>query len=150
MCLALPKSTHPAAKKALAEICNAEDKTHALAAVNQFTEVLGAKFGTAVAKITDDLDELLAFYDYPAQHWVHLRTTDEIVNGGIQREGFRVGHGRRRCPGRRPAASVKVELPAGRTTLTEARTAVACGCGGRWSTAERRAARWDCECCRAA
>jgi transposase-like protein len=75
---ALPKSTHPAAKKALAEICNAEDKTHALAAVNQFTEVLGAKFGTAVAKITDDLDELLAFYDYPAQHWVHLRTTNPI------------------------------------------------------------------------
>jgi transposase-like protein len=75
---ALPKSAHPAAKNALAEIWNAEDKTHALAAVKQFTELFGAKFGKAVAKITDDLEELLAFYDYPAEHWVHLRTTNPI------------------------------------------------------------------------
>ena len=38
----------------------------------------GAKFPKAAAKITDDLDELLAFYDYPAGHWVHLRTTNPI------------------------------------------------------------------------
>jgi putative transposase len=75
---ALPKSTHPAAKKALAEIWGAEDKTHALVAVTTFTELFGAKFPKAVAKITDDLDELLAFYDYPAEHWVHLRTTNPI------------------------------------------------------------------------
>jgi transposase-like protein len=37
---------------------------------------LRAKFPKAVAKITDGLDELLAFYDYPAEHWVHLRTTN--------------------------------------------------------------------------
>ena len=43
-----------------------------------FVELFGAKFGKAVAKITDDLDELLAFYDYPAEHWVHLRTTNPI------------------------------------------------------------------------
>jgi transposase-like protein len=78
-CLAaLPKSAHPAAKNALAEIWNAEDKTHALAAVKQFEELFGAKFPKAVAKITDDLDQLLAFYDYPAEHWVHLRTTNPI------------------------------------------------------------------------
>jgi len=75
---ALPKSAHPAAKKALAETWGAEDKTHALAAVKQFQELFGAKFPKAVAKITDDLDELLAFYDYPAEHWVHLRTTNPI------------------------------------------------------------------------
>ena len=75
---ALPKSAHPGAKKALAEIWNAEDKTHALAAVKTFVELFGAKFGKAVAKISDDLDELLAFYDYPAEHWVHLRTTNPI------------------------------------------------------------------------
>ena len=75
---ALPKSAHPAAKKALAEIWNAEDKTHALVAVKAFAELFGAKFPKAVAKITDDLDELLAFYDYPAEHWVHLRTTNPI------------------------------------------------------------------------
>jgi len=75
---AMPKSTHPSAKKALAEIWNAEDETHGLAAVKQFQELFGAKFGKAVAKITDDLDELLAFYDFPAEHWVHLRTTNPI------------------------------------------------------------------------
>jgi transposase-like protein len=75
---AMPKSAHPAAKKALAEIWNAEDKTHALAAVKAFVELFGAKFAKATAKITDDVEELLAFYDYPAEHWVHLRTTNPI------------------------------------------------------------------------
>ncbi|MCA1821324.1 MAG: IS256 family transposase [Pseudonocardia sp.] len=75
---ALPTSAHPGAKKALAEIWNAEDKRHALDAVSRFTATYGAKFPKAVAKITDDLDELLAFYDYPAEHWVHLRTTNPI------------------------------------------------------------------------
>jgi transposase-like protein len=75
---ALPKSAHPGAKRALAEICNAEDREHARRAVAAFKLAYGAKFGKAVAKITDDLDELLAFYDFPAEHWVHLRTTNPI------------------------------------------------------------------------
>ena len=75
---ALPKSAHPGAKKALAEIWNAEDKQHAAAAVKSFEAAYGAKFPKAVAKITDDLEELLAFYDYPAEHWIHLRTTNPI------------------------------------------------------------------------
>jgi transposase-like protein len=75
---ALPKSAHPGAKKALAEIWNAEDKQHALDAVSSFKTAYGAKFGKAVAKITDDLERLLAFYDYPAEHWTHLRTTNPI------------------------------------------------------------------------
>ena len=75
---AMPKSAHPGAKKALAEIWNAEDKDHALAAVKQFQAAYGAKFGKAVAKVVDDTDELLAFYDYPCEHWVHLRTTNPI------------------------------------------------------------------------
>jgi transposase-like protein len=75
---ALPKSAHPGAKKALAEIWNAEDKPHALAAVKAFDAAYGAKFPKAAAKITEDLEELLAFYDYPAEHWVHLRTTNPI------------------------------------------------------------------------
>ena len=41
-------------------------------------QAYGAKFPKAVAKITDDLDKLLAFYDYPAEHWIHLRTTNPI------------------------------------------------------------------------
>ena len=73
---ALPKSVHPGAKKALAEIWNAEDKRHAYDAVTAFQATYGAKFAKANAKITDDVEQLLAFYDYPAEHWVHLRTTN--------------------------------------------------------------------------
>ena len=75
---ALPKSAHPGAKAALAEIYNAEDKDHALAAAKAFATDYGAKWPKAVAKITDELDVLLAFYDYPAEHWIHLRTTNPI------------------------------------------------------------------------
>jgi transposase-like protein len=75
---ALPQSAHPGAKKALAQIWGAEDKTHAQAAVKAFEAAYGAKFPKAVAKITGDLDQLLAFYDYPCEHWVHLRTTNPI------------------------------------------------------------------------
>jgi putative transposase len=75
---ALPTSAHPAAKAALAEIYNAEDKTHALAAAKTFAADFGVKWPKAAAKITDDLDVLMAFYDYPAEHWIHLRTTNPI------------------------------------------------------------------------
>jgi transposase-like protein len=75
---ALPKSAQPGAKKALAEIWNSEDKRHALDAVKAFEAAYGAKFAKAVAKISDDVEQLLSFYDYPAQHWVHLRTTNPI------------------------------------------------------------------------
>jgi transposase-like protein len=75
---ALPKSAHPGAKKALAEIWGAEDKDHARAAIKAFDAAYGAKFPKATAKITDDVEELLAFYDYPCEHWVHLRTTNPI------------------------------------------------------------------------
>ena len=75
---AMPKSAHPGAKKALAEIWNAEDKTHALAAVKAFAATYGAKFPKAVAKIVDDVEVLLAVYDFPAEHCIHLRTTNPI------------------------------------------------------------------------
>jgi len=75
---ALPKSAHPGAKAALAEIYNAEDKDHALAAVKAFAATYGAKWPKATAKITEHLDVLLSFYDYPAEHWIHLWTTNLI------------------------------------------------------------------------
>jgi len=75
---ALPKSAHPGAKKALAEIWNAEDKDHAEQAARAFADEYGAKWPKAAAKVTDDLDVLLRFYDYPAEHWIHLRTTNPI------------------------------------------------------------------------
>ncbi|WP_440580714.1 IS256 family transposase [Streptomyces sp. PT19] len=75
---ALPRSAQPCAKKALQEIYNAEDRDHAEKAVEDFGRAYGAKWPKAVKKVTDDVDELLAFYDFPAEHWVHLRTTNPI------------------------------------------------------------------------
>jgi transposase-like protein len=75
---ALPKSAQPGAKAALAQIWNAEDREHAVTAARAFVADYGVKWPKAAAKITDDLDVLLAFYDYPAEHWVHLRTTNPI------------------------------------------------------------------------
>jgi hypothetical protein len=75
---ALPKSAHLGAKAALAEIWGAEDKTHAQTAAKRFADLYAATFAKAVAKITDNLDVLLTFYDYSAEHWVHLRTSNPI------------------------------------------------------------------------
>ncbi|MFH9970050.1 IS256 family transposase [Streptomyces mirabilis] len=74
----LPKSAQPAAKKAIQDIYNAEDREHAAKAVAAFAKQYGAKFPKAVKKIVDDEAELLAFYDFPAEHWIHLRTTNPI------------------------------------------------------------------------
>ncbi|AYN37420.1 IS256 family transposase [Streptomyces albus] len=74
----LPKSAQPAAKKAIQDIYNAEDREHAAAAVKTFAKQYSAKFPKAVKKIVDDEDELLALYDFPAEHWIHLRTTNPI------------------------------------------------------------------------
>lgn len=73
---ALPKSAQPAAKRAVQEIYNAEDKEHAARAVRDFERAYGAKYPKVVKRITDD--ELLAFFDFPAEHWIHLRTTNPI------------------------------------------------------------------------
>ena len=55
---------------------NAEDRGHAEPAAKAFAAAYGAKWPKAVAKITNDLDVLLAFYDFPGEHWIHLRTTN--------------------------------------------------------------------------
>jgi transposase-like protein len=75
---ALPKSSHPGAKKALAEIWGAEDRQCALEAAGAFRAAYGAKFPKAVVKIISEPGQLLASCDYPAGHWVHLRTTNPI------------------------------------------------------------------------
>ncbi len=62
----------------MAEIYNARTGEHAAQAAKAFEADYGAKWPKAVAKITGDLDVLLAFYDYPAEHWIHLRTTNPI------------------------------------------------------------------------
>jgi putative transposase len=75
---ALPTSAHPTARRMLAEIRDAEDRDHALRAAHAFAHHFGAKWPKAVAKILDDLEALLAFYDFPAEHWIHLKTTNPI------------------------------------------------------------------------
>ncbi|MGV0045102.1 IS256 family transposase [Mycobacterium colombiense] len=75
---ALPKSAHPGAIAAMKEIYNAEDVDKAQLAIKAFEIDYGAKYPKAVAKITGDADVLLAFSRYPAEHWIHLRTTNPI------------------------------------------------------------------------
>jgi putative transposase len=75
---ALPKSAHPGALAAMREIYNAEDIDKAQLAIKAFEVDYGAKYPKAVAKIVEDADVLLEFYKYPAEHWVHLRTTNPI------------------------------------------------------------------------
>jgi putative transposase len=75
---ALPKSAHPGALAAMRDIYNAEDIDKAQIAIKAFEIDYGAKYPKAVAKIVDDADVLLEFYKYPAEHWIHLRTTNPI------------------------------------------------------------------------
>jgi putative transposase len=74
----LPKSVQAGARKALNEIAQAEDRTHAERAIEALVADYGAKWPKAVAKITDDREALLTFFDFPAEHWLHLRTTNPI------------------------------------------------------------------------
>ena len=76
---ALPKRLQPAAKTAITGIYNAETRTDAIDAARAFADEF-AEHPKATKKITSELDTLLAFYDYPVEHWIHLRTTDAIVN----------------------------------------------------------------------
>jgi putative transposase len=75
---ALPKSVQAGARKALNEIAQAEDRAHAEQAIEALVSDYGAKWPKAVAKVVNDTEALLTFYDYPAEHWIHLRTTNPI------------------------------------------------------------------------
>jgi len=75
---ALPKSAQPTARRMLAEIRDAEDRAHAVTAIDAFAAEFAVKWPKAVAKIVDDAQPLLAFYDFPAEHWIHLKTTNPI------------------------------------------------------------------------
>ena len=75
---ALPKAQHPSAKKLLADIRDAEHRDAAVKAIGVFVAEFGVKWPKAAAKIVDDTEELLAFFDFPAEHWIHLKTTNPI------------------------------------------------------------------------
>ena len=74
---AMPKRLHPDAKAALAAIYTAESRSAALDAVKIFSDQF-ASWPKATRKVTEELDVLLAFYDHPAEHWIHLRSTNPI------------------------------------------------------------------------
>jgi putative transposase len=74
----LPKRLQPRAKTILHEIVEAPTRTDARKALEVFREEYGAKYPKALAKLDKDWKPLTAFYDFPAEHWRHLRTTNPI------------------------------------------------------------------------
>ena len=74
----LPKSVQPAAKADLREIWTAPDHATAEAAIARFAEKYRTKYEKAVTCLVKDRDALLTFYDFPAEHWDHLRTSNPI------------------------------------------------------------------------
>lgn len=74
----LPKSQRAQAKSMLHDIYMAATKNDAINAMNNFVQQHEAKYPKAVACLVKDKDQLLTFYNYPAEHWVHLRTTNPI------------------------------------------------------------------------
>jgi len=69
---ALPKAVYRRANKAIHEITEAENEEEAEQAIEVFADEFGTKWPKAVAKIVDERETLLTFFDFPAEHWVHL------------------------------------------------------------------------------
>jgi transposase-like protein len=94
----LPKSLQPRAKRALHEIMNAETRATAEQGIARFATEYGAKYPKAIAALTTDHARLLTYFDYPAEHWKHLRTTNPIESTFATvrlREGVTKGAGSR-------------------------------------------------------
>ena len=74
----LPKALQPKVKAALHEIWMAATLNAAHKAFDNTLELFGAKYPKAMECLRKDREELLAFYDFPAEHWVHIRTSNPI------------------------------------------------------------------------
>jgi transposase-like protein len=74
----LPKRLQPRAKAALKEIMQAPTRADAEEKIEQFREEYGVKYPKAAAFLTRDQEKLLTFYDFPAEHWVHIRTSNPV------------------------------------------------------------------------
>jgi len=74
----LPKRLQPKAKAALRDIMRAESRASAEKDIQAFKEEYGAKYPKAVETLTRDQDELLMFFDFPAEHWLHIRTSNPV------------------------------------------------------------------------
>lgn len=74
----LPKRLQGPAKAALREIMNAPTRADAVKGIDRFEDEYGAKYPKAIASLRRDQDQLLTFFDFPAEHWKHLRTSNPI------------------------------------------------------------------------
>jgi len=74
----LPKRLQHRAKDMLHEIMYAPDRESAVEEIGHFSQEFGARYPKAVEALVKDQDQLFTFFDYPAQHWIHLRTTNPI------------------------------------------------------------------------
>ena len=74
----MPKPLHAKAKGHLQDIWMAETKAEAEKAFDFFIQAYGVKYDRVVERLIKDRDRLLAFYDFPAEHWKHIRTTNPI------------------------------------------------------------------------
>jgi hypothetical protein len=124
---AVPTSLQPKVKAALHTIMNAENKEAADLAIDQFEATYGAKYPKAVDKLLKDREALLAHFDFPAEHWVHLRTTNAIESTfatvrlrtnqdeGVRKSDRRTGDGLQTI-GRSPSTlALRQRSPLGRT-----------------------------------
>src|SRR5437016_1408589 len=125
----LPKSQQSKAKRALQDIWMAETKNDANAAFDTFVETYAIKYDKAVGCLTRDREALLAFYDFPAEHWKHLRTTDEIDKPFSAGSLAQVGTSRALERARQPFCPSKARWPRGLL-----------GCG--FVNADSRRRRW--------
>ena len=74
----LPQRLQPRVKTTLHEVMYADTRAHAREAITRFSTEYGAKYPKAVATLEKDTDVLLTFFDFPAEHWKHLRTSNVI------------------------------------------------------------------------
>ena len=74
----LPKRQQPEAKRAIWEIYRVDNKTEANQAFNRFIQTYQTKYPEATQCLAKDRDVLLTFFDFPAEHWAHIRTTNPI------------------------------------------------------------------------
>lgn len=74
----LPQRLQPTAKRALHEIMNAPTRADAETAIATFATEYQAKYPKAVASLDRDREKLLTYFDCPAEHWIHLRTTNPV------------------------------------------------------------------------
>jgi len=146
----LPKRLQPRAKAMLHEIMRAPDRESALEDMAHFSEEFGARYPKAVETLTKGQDQLLTFFDFPAEHWIHLRTTNPVESpfatvkartkvtkgAGSRKAGLAMAfklllaaekHWRRvNAPQLVPLVRVGVKFPNGRADMLRLETSHAC------------------------